>query len=141
MELKYTLLIADRNPHVREFLKREMSEAGYRIILADTGRDVVMWTFQHNLLDLLILDPDLPDAEESDMLKKIFSRIPPLPVVMHTYALEDTNHRDLSCVSAFVEKRGNSIENLKQVVAKILEQAKPRAAVPAQHRRPSIELK
>ncbi len=141
MELKYTLLIADRNPHVRDFLKREMLAAGYRIILADTGRDVVMWTFRHNLLDLLIIDPDLPDAEESDMLKKICSRIPALPVVMHTYAADDTSYRDLSCVSAVVEKKGNSIENLKQVVAEILSRSKPRAVVPTQYREPLIELK
>jgi len=125
VERKHTILIADRNPHVREFLKREMTAAGYRIVLADTGQDVVKRVYQHDPIDLLILDPDLPDVEESDMLKKIRNRIPTLPVVVHTYITDYETCRELASAVAFVEKRGSSIENLRQVVADILRQLKP----------------
>ncbi|MEW6671598.1 MAG: response regulator [Thermodesulfobacteriota bacterium] len=121
MERKFTILIADRNPHVREFLRREMTAAGYRILLADKGRDVVNRVYQHEPLDLLILDPDLPDVEESAVLKKIRNRVPPLPVVVHTYVSEYETHQDLVNATAFVEKRGSSIENLRQVVSDILQ--------------------
>ena len=135
MERKYTILIADRNPHVREFLKREMTAAGYRILLADNGRDVVKRVYQHEPVDLLILDPDLPDVEESAVLKKIHNRIPALPVVVHTYTSDYETHQDLANAAAFVEKRGNSIENLRQVVSDILHECNVQPAVTPIHKK------
>ena len=46
MKKDITILIADRNPHVRKFLQREMTTAGYRVQLADTAREVLKWAFQ-----------------------------------------------------------------------------------------------
>ena len=120
MERKYTILIADRNPHVREFLRREMTAAGYCILLADKGRDVVKRVYHQEPLDLLILDPDLPDVEESAVLKKIRNRVPSLPVVVHTFISDYETHKDLANAAAFVEKRGSSIDKLRQVVSDIL---------------------
>jgi len=124
MEKKYTILIADRNPHVRQFLRRELTNAGYRILLADKGRDVVERMYRSEPIDLLIIDPDLPDVEESDMLRKIRNRIPVLPVVVHTYVSDYETHRDLANAAAFVEKRGSSIESLREVVSDILQQSR-----------------
>jgi len=135
VERKYTILIADRNPHVREFLRRELTAAGYRILLADKGRDVVNRVYQHEPVDLLILDPDLPDVEESAVLRKIRNRIPLLPVVVHTYVSDYETHQDLANAAAFVEKRGSSIENLRQVVSDILNQLNPEPAAA-----PTIEI-
>lgn len=125
MQRKHTILIADRNPHVREFLKREMTAAGYRILLADKGQDVVRRVYQHEPVDLLILDPDLPDVEESAVLRKIRNRVPALPVVVHTYVSDYETHKDLVDAAAFVEKRGSSIENLRAVVSDILGKCYP----------------
>jgi DNA-binding NtrC family response regulator len=115
-----TILIADRNPHVRKFLQREMTAAGYRVQLADTAREVIKRAFHHEPLDLVILDPDLPDADESHMLHHLLSRVPALPVVVHTYASEyGDSFKDMEALF-FVEKKGSSVERLKQVVYDIL---------------------
>jgi len=145
VEREYTILIADRNPHVREFLRREMAAAGYRILLADKGQDVVQRVYQREPLDLLILDPDLPDAEESAVIKKVRNRIPALPVIVHTYIADYDVHRDFAN-AAFVEKRGNSVENLREAVADILrqndaEQPAEAGSHPANTRRPSDDTK
>jgi DNA-binding NtrC family response regulator len=117
---EFTLLIADRNPHVRMFLQREMTAAGYRVRLADTGREVLKWAFQGEPLDLIILDPDLPDADETRVLEHLLDRIPVLPVVVHTYPPEHGgNSKDMNDV-IFVEKKGSSVERLKQVVHETL---------------------
>jgi CheY-like chemotaxis protein len=117
---EFTLLIADRNPHVRMFLQREMAAAGYRVQLADTGREVLKRAFQGEPLDLIILDPDLPDADEAHVLEHLLDRIPVLPVVLHTYPPEHgSNSKDLNGV-IFVEKKGSSVERLKQVVHETL---------------------
>ena len=71
MKQGFTILIADRNPHIREFLRREMMAEGYRARLAKNGREVLRLVYQRGPLDLLILDPDLPDAGEVPVLEKL----------------------------------------------------------------------
>ena len=120
METNFTLLIADRNPHVRKFLQREMTAAGYRVQLADTAREVIKRVFSREPLDLVILDPDLPAADDSQMLHHLLNRVPALPVVVHTYVSEYGDaFKDMEELF-FVEKGGSSVERLKQVVYDIL---------------------
>ena len=131
MKKEYTILIADRNPHVREFLKREMTVAGYRVRLAENSRQVIKWAFHYEPVDLLILDPDLPDTEESSLLINLQDRVPPLPVVFHTFL---SNYDEASAIlksADFVEKQGNSVESLKQIVCNILQSPIARSAQPA----------
>ena len=120
MKREFTILIADRNRNVRKLLQREMTSAGYRVHLAGNAREVMKWTFHHDPLDLIILDPDLPDSDESRILEDVLDRIPALPVIVHTH-LSEYKHdlNDMKNV-VFVEKRGISVERLKQVVHETL---------------------
>jgi len=120
LEKKIKILIADRNSNVREFLRREMLAEGYSVQLADNGREVLKWAYHRESADLLILDPDLPDAEESLLLKKLKQRIPYLPVVFHTFFPDYISASKIVHPTEFVEKGGNSIEKLKKVVTDIL---------------------
>ena len=120
MKTNFTLLIADRNPNVRKFLKREMTAVGYRTLLAENAREVLKLVFQGEPLDMIILDPDLPDTDEAQLLEHLLDRIPMLPVVMHTYVSEyGIGLKDKKGV-VFVEKDGRSVERLKQVVYEAL---------------------
>jgi len=120
VKTNFTLLIADRNPNVRKFLQREMTAAGYQILLAENAREVLELAFRDKPLDMIILDPDLPDADESDILQLLLDRVPVLPVVMHTYPAENGNRLKGMNGIIFVEKSGNSVERLKQVVYEAL---------------------
>jgi DNA-binding NtrC family response regulator len=121
MKKGFTILIADRNPHVRELLKREMVAEGYRVRLAENGRDVLKWSYDSDALDLLILDPDLPDIGESALFSRLTDRIPALPMIIHAlYSDCPSPYMASGTVVAFVEKGGSSIESLKQVTADIL---------------------
>lgn len=120
MERKAKILIADRNSRVREFLKREMQAEGYQVMLADSGRQLLKWVFHYEPIDLLILDPDLPDVEGIILIKRLKNRIPFLPIVFHAFASDAQNFSDFLQEAVFVEKRGSSIERLKQVVKEIL---------------------
>ena len=121
MRKKYNILIADRNPHVRELLRREMTLEGYQVQLAKTGREVLNYTLKQDSFDLLILDPDLPDIDESSLLKKLGERIPLLSVVVHSFLSENSEQQDVLTTVIFVEKRGSSVDHLKKIVAEILE--------------------
>ena len=120
MKKDITILIADRNPHVRKFLQRKMTGAGYRVQLADNAFEVIKRVFSRKPFDLVILDPDLPAADESQMLHHLLNRIPALPVVVHTYASEYGDaFKDMEELF-FVVKGGSSVERLKQVGYDIL---------------------
>jgi DNA-binding NtrC family response regulator len=111
----FTILIADRNPHVRQLLQREMTAEGYRVRLAYSVDEVLKWAYHQDPLNLIIVDPDLPGADEKKMLPHLLDRIPALPVVVHAYFLEDHNGLDELNDLIFVKKGGSSIERLKQV--------------------------
>jgi DNA-binding NtrC family response regulator len=121
VEKEFKILIADRNQHVREFLKRELMAEGYRVGLAKNVQEVLKKVYHSENLDLLILDPDLPGAEILSLFKKLQDRIPVLPVVVHTYLKDYTNYTDILSDVAFVEKSGSSVESLKKMVCKILQ--------------------
>jgi DNA-binding NtrC family response regulator len=123
MEKKYKILIADRNSNVREFLRREMLAEGYSVQLAENGREVLKWAYHREPADLLILDPDLPDAEETLLLKKLRKRTPYLPVIFHTFFSDYVSASKIIDPTEFVEKGGSSIEKLKKVVAEILKKS------------------
>jgi DNA-binding NtrC family response regulator len=120
MKEQFTILIADRNSHVRKFLQREMTAAGYQVHLAESAGQVLKCAFRHEPLDLVIMDPDLPGAEDTNLLQRLLDRVPALPVIVHSYPAEFANAEMHPGKVVFVEKRGSSIERLKQVVQETL---------------------
>ena len=124
MEKEFKILVADRNQHVREFLKRELTAEGYRVWLAKNVQEVLKKVYYPETLDLLILDPDLPGIDKLVLLKKLQNRIPALPVVVHTYLADYTDYMNELSNLPFVEKSGSSVENLKKMVHEILRKRK-----------------
>jgi DNA-binding response OmpR family regulator len=117
----FTILIADRNPNVRELLKRELVAEGYRVELARTGREVLsILDAPLEGPDLVIVDPDLPDMGEFSLLEVIRTRAPNLPVVVHTFLVEYINHPVVLSSAAVVEKDGRHVDRLKDVVGEVL---------------------
>ncbi|MGA8573547.1 MAG: response regulator [Desulfobaccales bacterium] len=118
------ILIADRNRHIREFLRRELRSDGYRVELAGDGREVL------NLLEsiepphLLILDLEIPYLDELEIWARLHDRQPPLPVVIHTFLPEDPTRSTFPLAAAFLEKKGNT-DHLKAVLAEVLEKHYP----------------
>jgi DNA-binding NtrC family response regulator len=114
------ILIADRNPHVRKFLKRELMAEGYQVATAGNYAEVIRCAYADNLVDVIILDPDLPGDLNSNLIKTLRSRLPALPVIIHAFG-RDMNHETLAAGDEiFVEKQASSIEQLKTIVRGIL---------------------
>lgn len=124
------ILIADRNRHVRDFLRRELNAEGYRVEVARDGREVLRHLHGDKPPDLLILDLEIPYVDELEVLGRLKDRQPPLPVVIHTILPEAANHPALPWAAAFLEKKGD-IDLLKAVVAKVLGQNYPQRSEPA----------
>jgi DNA-binding NtrC family response regulator len=116
------LLIADRNPHVREFLKREMMVEGYQIRLVKSGQELIDDVHNPDLLpDMVILDPDLPDTTDLSLVHQIHQIVPGLPIVIHTLQTEIIHQLDAMHPVIFVEKKGSSVDHLKQAVKDLLD--------------------
>jgi DNA-binding NtrC family response regulator len=120
-----TILVADRNRHVRDYLQRELSAEGYRVLLAKNGRQVLDRIANGESMDLIVLDLNLPDERDLKVLEKIHEQAPGLPVVVHGFWAEYRQHPSAFRAS-FVEKQGGSIEDLKGTVAEMLQ--KPAAS-------------
>ena len=116
------LLIADRNPHVREFLKREMMAEGYQIRLVKSGQELIDDVHNPDTLpDMVILDPDLPDGNDLSLVHHIHQIVPGLPIVIHTLQTEMIHQLDAVHPVIFVEKKGSSVDHLKQAVKDLLD--------------------
>jgi DNA-binding NtrC family response regulator len=122
---EHTVLVADRNPHVREFLRRELTASGYRVLLARNARDLQQQLLSPEAIHLLILDPDLPDIEGLSLAQIISRRSPPLPVVFHALPDDLRDWQQWFRSVTFVEKAGGSVEDLKTAVADMLRRHLP----------------
>jgi DNA-binding NtrC family response regulator len=122
MMKKFNLLIVDRNPHIRSFLKREFLSKGYNVLLAKNGRELMDIIYSTASVDLVIIDPDIRDVSPLHLFKSLEDRVPPLPFVIHGdpfHYFESTSHISKA---AFVPKQGSSSEVLKDVVWNLLKE-------------------
>jgi DNA-binding NtrC family response regulator len=126
----WTILIADRNPHVRSFLQREMGREGYRVRLAENARDLLQEAFDCDPIDLIILDPDLPDAVDFNLMSALRRRMPRVPVILHAHQAQVPPGAEGAAPFAVVEKGGSSVERLKEVAEDFLKCARPALAEP-----------
>lgn len=120
-----TILIVDRNSHVREYLKRELGGEGYHIHLAENCREMFERVGDNIQFDLIVIDPDLPDAEEKLLLRKLQDLLPRTPVVIHTFIADYLNPGGRLFEAVLVEKDGNSVERLKHVIKDQLNLKRP----------------
>jgi DNA-binding NtrC family response regulator len=109
------ILVADRNPRVRAFLQREMTGAGYRVYTADSARDVLRRVLESDTVDLLIIDPDFPDADPAVLLGQLRDGRPRMPVVIHAFPEPEVAGLR-PAAAGFVEKGASSVERLKHLV-------------------------
>ena len=126
MRDSFTILITDRNRHVRELLRREFEADGYRVRLAKDGRQVLTVISSDKPLDLLILDLEIPYVNGAEIIERLKDREPPVPVVIHTFFSGDVESPAVEKASALVEKTGDNIDHLRSVVEEVLQKFYPR---------------
>jgi DNA-binding response OmpR family regulator len=100
----FTILVADHNPHIRQFLKRELIRAGYKVFEATTYNEIFFRITGATPPNLIIFDLDLPFNSGLDALKKLQNLIPPIPTIIYSDLTEYEGHPDIRKTEAFVEK-------------------------------------
>lgn len=122
MKEEYTILATDRNPYVRELIRRELRAEGYQVLLAKNGPEIIELAFGGRPLDLLVLDLDIPNIEGTSLIMRLKERSPFLPVVVHSFPSDfEPYRRSLNPVN-FVKKQKDSMDHLKISISNILKQ-------------------
>jgi CheY-like chemotaxis protein len=124
-----TILIADRNRNVRDFLRRELTAEGYVVEVARDGREVLARINGVAPPHLLILDLEIPYLDDPEVWARLKDRQPYLPVIIHTFLPEYPTNLTLPIAAAFLEKKGDT-DLLKAVVAEVIGKRYPKG-VPA----------
>lgn len=113
MKPSFHILVTDTNLHVRTLLKRELEQDGHIIYLAKNKKEAQVYIHGDNRLDIVILDPELPDCYGHPLLGQIKERIPPVKIIIHTFA-EFFNGMSFDENVYCVEKSAVSIAPLKR---------------------------
>ena len=99
-----------------------MMAEGYQIRLVKSGQEIIDDVHNSDIPpDMVILDPDLPDGTDLSLVHHIHQIVPGLPVVIHTLQTEMIHQLGAVHPAVFVEKKGSSVDHLKQVVKDLLE--------------------
>jgi len=112
----FHILVTDTNLHVRNLLKRELQQDGHTIYMAKNKKEVHDHIHGPNKLDIIILDPEVPDLLEQSLLNQIQERAPKVKIIIHTF-IEFFNDLELDANIHFVEKSAISIGPLKKEIA------------------------
>lgn len=85
--LTHTVVLADRNRHIRTLLARELEGQGFAVASCGLGRDAVALARKQG--DILVLDGDLSDMDAATVIRQVRQVRPDLPVVVHAHSAEE----------------------------------------------------
>jgi CheY-like chemotaxis protein len=113
----FTILIADDERGIRQFLKQELLAEGFDVMLAEDGLGAVQ-VLDRFVVDLVILDQHMPLSNGLETARRIRQIHPALPIVLFTadVCLENCQTPE---IDAAVMKSAD-LGALKSVVAKLL---------------------
>jgi two-component system response regulator (stage 0 sporulation protein F) len=91
------ILIVDDEEHIRFLYSEELTEAGYEVITADSGYNLLE-RIEEEGPDLIVLDIKMVDYNGLDLLQDIRNRYYNLPVILCT--AYDTFKEDMKSIAA-----------------------------------------
>ena len=81
--MKFSILIVDDEKNIREGLGRSLEMDGYEVLLAEDGKQGWSLVNQEHV-DLVIADLKMPEMSGEELLKRISSAYPTIPVIILT---------------------------------------------------------
>ena len=113
------ILIVDDEEHIRYLYSEELSEAGYEVITAESGYELLE-KIEEEGPDLIVLDIKMVDYNGLDLLQDIRNKFYNLPVVLCT--AYDTFKEDMKSIAAdFYVIKSFDLTELKNKIAMALE--------------------
>lgn len=117
------ILVVDDEEHIRLLYSEELNEAGYEVITADSGLQL-MERIEKEKPDLVVLDIKMVDYNGLDLLQDIRNRFYDLPVILST--AYDTFKEDMKSIAAdFYVVKSFDLTELKKKISMALETSVP----------------
>jgi len=115
------ILVVDDEEHILTLFEDELTDAGYRVTTADTGR-AALQCIEQEVPDLVVLDIRMPDMHGLEVLEKVRHAHKDLPVIMCTavHGLKDDYTVWDARVSAYLTKPID-LDDLVYKVQEVLE--------------------
>ena len=114
-QAKKKLLIVDDEPNLRTLYQAEFTQAGYEVVLAESGREAIEKVGEDKP-DLVIMDIRMPGMDGIESMGKILSRDNQLPVIINSaYSHYKENFMSWSA-DAYVVKSSDLSELIEKVV-------------------------
>ncbi len=120
----WKILVADRNRHVRELLRRDLTAAGYQVQVAKNGLEVWTNLNSEEPPDLLIIDLEIPYLEELQESALFKEGEPPLPLIIYSFERDYPPDFLTSRAALFLEKMENT-DRLKAAVGEVISKHYP----------------
>jgi CheY-like chemotaxis protein len=118
--LMKTILVVDDDEAIRTLLQEELSDEGYRVILAGNALDALK-KVEEEALDLVILDIRMPGMDGLEALPRILGLKEDLPVILNTAYTQYRESFMSWAADAYVVKSSDLTElkaKVKDLIAK-----------------------
>ena len=115
-----TILVVDDDEAIRTLLQEELSDEGYRVIIAGNARDALK-KVEEEALDLVILDIRMPGMDGLEALPRILGLKEDLPVILNTAYTQYRESFMSWAADAYVVKSSDLTElkaKVKDLIAK-----------------------
>jgi CheY-like chemotaxis protein len=86
------ILLAEDNADSREITSLILSESGFEVVAAPTGRETLA-IIEESAIDLVVLDYKLPDMSGIEVCNKIREANPDLPVVFFSASAHEADKK------------------------------------------------
>lgn len=117
VEPRHTILIAERNANIRNWLRREFGREGLVVTTAGSGAEVLTRLAGPGRTDAVILDGEIAAPDGGCLAARLACRFPSLPVVLHVFPGLDAGE------DGFVRvEKGGDFGRLLAVVRRMLEE-------------------
>jgi CheY-like chemotaxis protein len=83
----FTVILTNRNRHIRELLAREFSREGFCVKSCGLGHEAASLAASGG--DLLVVDSELPDMDPLSVIRQARRGRPVLPVAVHAHGAEE----------------------------------------------------
>lgn len=114
-----SILVAERNPHMRGFLCRELARWNLLVREAKNSDEVMSNLSSSTPPDLVVLAINTINTGSMGILERITTQYPDIPVVLHAFSEDMLEIPALERVQAMVQKNGNPKE-LTATIMKVL---------------------
>ncbi|MEW6002675.1 MAG: response regulator [Nitrospirota bacterium] len=111
------ILVVDDDQHIQMLYKDELSEEGYDVVIAATGKEALE-LFDRENPDLVTLDILLPDIDGIHLLRQMKEKRPKIPIIMST-AYDYRDDFAVWASEAYIVK-SSDLDELKSMIKKLL---------------------